>query len=89
MHKINAWNELKTLEVPTYTFNQVYQHLLEPFDGVELDAMAMWQELSITFISIEPSDCPALLTAFDDVTTNQLNFILEYPEWVSKLDDDY
>jgi hypothetical protein len=89
MQKINTWNELKTLDVPVNILNQIYQHLVEPFDGVEQDAMDMWQALSVTFIHIEPSDCAALLNSLDDVTTNQLNFILDYPECISKLDDGY
>jgi hypothetical protein len=89
MQKINTWSELKTLDIPVHVLNHIYQHLLEPFDGVEQDAMAMWQELSVTFISIEPSDGVTLLTESDDETTNKLNFTLEYPEWVSRLDDGY
>ena len=86
MQYINHWPDATKLSLPEPVAQDLYSHLLEPFES-EASAKAFWDETSTTLIILDHSDSITALKQSEAWT--QIDFALTYPEYTLPLSIDY
>ncbi|GAA0695239.1 hypothetical protein GCM10009104_23640 [Marinobacterium maritimum] len=82
------WPCASTLPVPAETFTDLKHHLLEGFPS-EDQARQYWEDIPTLLILLEPEDGPEQLEQALDNVQRQIQFVLDYPEFVVPITGDY
>jgi hypothetical protein len=86
MQTINHWPDKTIQELPETVSQDLYKHLLEPFED-ESEAKEFWEEAPSTIIILEPLDTIKQLEG--DEAWRQIEFTLTYPEYTVSLKMNY
>ena len=86
MQYINHWPDKTELALPKIVAQELYHHLLEPFDN-ESSAQAFWEEAPSSIIILNKFDSIAHLKK--SALWDEIEFTLTYPEYTDPLKLDY
>lgn len=89
MYAITEWPGDIALSIPVKIKDEIISLLVEPFDD-EAEAKQFWQEYGNTFcILLADDNDKSILATLSEQAQLQLQFALEYPEFVEELSDCY
>lgn len=86
MQYIDHWPVITELTLPKVVAQDLYRHLLLPFD-TELVAKEFWEEAPCTVIILNDTDSIEQLK--HNAIWEQVEFALKYPEYTEQLKMDY
>lgn len=88
MQITTTWPDKGTFNLTEDIYSETIRHLIEGFDSEDL-AKQYWLEIPTVFIHLTADDNHSTFKTATDEVQAQLQFALDYPEFVVPIGDDY
>ncbi|WP_297306356.1 hypothetical protein [Neptuniibacter sp.] len=88
MQIITTWPDKGALNLTEDIYYEAIRHLIEGFDSEDL-AKQYWQDIPTVFIHLTADDNHSAVGTMSDEVRGQIQFALDYPEFVVPIGEDY